>query len=222
VLIRSVKVYSKITKMLDRILSGIRKRQIRNHDFSIICNNCWGGYVYRRYGLPYLSPTVGLYFYADDFVKLCNNLRQYMEAPLEFIPYTQSKYKEEIERRGQQSVPIGKLLDVEVVFLHYATPEEARDKWERRVQRINYNNLIFKFSKMNLCGEAALDAFDQIECNKKICFLPPEESRFFKCGIPFYSAKGKAEISNDSAEYGRYLNLTRMINAKKVCGKHMD
>lgn len=45
---------------------------------------------------------------------------------------------------------IGKLDDIEVVFLHYKSEEEAYQKWNRRKKRINYNNLIFKFNDMNL------------------------------------------------------------------------
>ena len=217
-----IKIYAKVTAFIDKRLVNWRNKKLNNRDFSIICNNCWGGAVYRRFGLPYRSPTAGLYFYADDFVKLCGDLRSYMEAELEFIPYTESKYKEELERKGQQNVPIARLKDIEIIFLHYKTPEEAKEKWERRAARINYDNLIFKFSKMNLCTEKALQAFDALEADKKICFLPPEEADTIKCGVSFKSSAGMAEIKYETDEYARYIDLTRMINAKKVCGKHME
>ena len=217
-----IKAYSKITAFADKQLVSFRKKRIHNHDFTIICNNCWGGYVYRRYGIPYLTPTVGLYFYADDFVKLCRDLRSYMETPLEFISYTESKYREDLERKGQQNVPIARLDDIEVIFLHYKSQKEAKDKWDRRVKRINYDNLIFKFSKMNRCTEEALMAFDALAYDKKICFVPPEDAASINCAIPFQSSAGKTEVVNDTLEYARYIDLNRLINAKKVCGKHME
>ena len=45
----------------NRFLADNRRSKLNNTDFSIISNNCWGGSVYRHYGIPYLSPTVGLY-----------------------------------------------------------------------------------------------------------------------------------------------------------------
>lgn len=217
-----IRVYAKVTALLDKCLVDLRKKQVKRQNFSIICNNCWGGYVYRRYRLPYLSPTIGLYFFAEDFVKMCSDLKKYMNAQLEFIPLEESKYKDELIKRNQVNVPIARLRDIEVVFLHYSSEKEAEEKWNRRVKRINYDNLIIKFSKMNLCTEHELVAFDQLKFNKKICFVPPEDCGLISCGIPFKSAAGKIYVENDSNEYGRYINLTRLINAKLVCGNHME
>lgn len=217
-----VRVYHKVVSYFDKCWVNRRKKSINNADFSIVCNNCWGGHVYRRYGLPYLSPTVGLYFFASDFIKLCSDVKGYMRTPLEFIPYTESKYRAEIEAKGETAVPIARLGDVEVVFLHYKTQEEAAEKWTRRAERINYDNLIFKFSKMNGCGDEEMAAFDAFDFRKKIMFTPPADAKRFKCAIAFKSAAGNSEIMNDTAEYSRYVNLTEMINAKRVCGTCMD
>ena len=145
-----------------------------------------------------------------------------METPLVFISYTDSKYRDIIEERGQQNIPIGKLDDIEIFFLHYKSEKEAREKWERRAKRINYENLIFKFSKMNLCSDEDLREFDALEGNKKLCFVPPEECGVMECAVPFKSAAGKKEINNDTSEYARYLDLTKMINAKYVCGTKIE
>ena len=43
--------------------------------------------------------------------------------------------------------PIGKLgNDVEIHFLHYKSETEAQEKWNRRLKRMNFNNILFKFS----------------------------------------------------------------------------
>ena len=214
-------IYRNTNKVLDKLLVSKRRKQINNTDFSIICNNCWGGYVYRRYGLPYLSPIAGVYFFPGDFLKLCSDVKGYMEKELEFIPYTQSKYREIIEERNQTEVPLARLGDIEIVFLHYKTEEEAGEKWKRRAQRINYDNLIFKFSKMDFCTDEQLLQFDQFDFTKKICFVPTECDVDLKCGIVFESAVG-TEIGGDTGEYDRYIDLVKMINSKKVCGNHME
>lgn len=217
----SKRIYIRINGALDKYLTVLRRKRISNTNFSIICNNCWAGYVYRRFGLPYLTPTVGLYFFADDFIKLCSDVRGYMEKPLEFISYTESKYSEIIEARNQTNVPLARLGDIEIVFLHYATKEEAAEKWKRRAERINYDNLIFKFSKMNFCSDEQLKRFDSFDFKKKICFVPSGKNADIKCAIPFKSAIGE-EIKDDTSEYSRYINITRMINSEKVCGNRME
>lgn len=145
-----------------------------------------------------------------------------METPLVFISYTESKHKDALIPKGQQQVLIGKLDDIEVVFLHYHTEQEAREKWERRAERINYDNLIFKFSKMNECAEKELKAFDALPHGKKICFVPPGEEKTIQCGIPFKSAVGISEITNDTGEYARDVDITTMINAHHVNGRNMQ
>lgn len=62
-----------------------KKKKLNNTDFSIICNNCWGGFVYRYFGLPYLSPTVGLYFYSEDFIKFAKDIHKYITMPITII-----------------------------------------------------------------------------------------------------------------------------------------
>lgn len=95
----------------------LRRLELSQHDFTIISNNCWGGHVYRRYGLPYLSPTVGLYFYSDDYIKFVSDLDYYTKQTLEFISWRESKHKDELLSRGQTNVPIGILgNNVEIIF----------------------------------------------------------------------------------------------------------
>lgn len=213
-------IYRNVNKVLDKILVSHRKKQINNTDFSIICNNCWGGYVYRRFGLPYYSPLVGLYLFPEDFLKLCTDVKGYMGKELEFISYTESRYRDEIEKRQQAGVPIARLGDIEIIFLHYKTREEAADKWKRRAARINYDNLIFKFSKMDGCTDEQLLRFDQFDFDKKICFVPVSHEGI-RCGILFKSATG-TEVHKDTGEYARYVDLVRLINAKKACGNHVE
>ena len=62
----------------NRIIGNSRRGMLNNTDFSIISNNCWGGHVYRRYNIPYLSPTVGLYFYAEEYITFLQNIDKYL------------------------------------------------------------------------------------------------------------------------------------------------
>ena len=41
--------------------------KLLNKKFTIISNNCWGGWVYREFAVPYQTPTIGLFFLASVF-----------------------------------------------------------------------------------------------------------------------------------------------------------
>lgn len=214
------KIYTKSLKIIDNLMKDRRNKNITNKDFSIICNNCWAGYVYRRYGLNYLTPTVGLYFFAEDFIKLCYNLKYYMDLPLEFISVEESKYSEKLKVKGQVNIPIARLDDIEVIFLHYKTEQEAREKWERRAKRINYDNLIFKFSEMNDCSYEHLQKFDALDVDKKFVIVTKEYDEI-KCSIIDKKAKNQQQVKDDTTYYHKYINLDELINSRRVCGKNL-
>ena len=41
---------------------------VKKNTPTIFSNNCWGGMIYESYNLPKNSPTVGLFFFADDYI----------------------------------------------------------------------------------------------------------------------------------------------------------
>ena len=77
-----------------RTTSKIRKQKINKTDFTIISNNCWSGIIYESYGLPKQSPTVGMFFMAEEYLKFVSNLKYYVEdCELHFIDPEQSRHK---------------------------------------------------------------------------------------------------------------------------------
>lgn len=53
----------KVREETNPMLGKFRRKKLKDPNVTIISNNCWGGHVYRYFGLPYMSPTIGLYFY---------------------------------------------------------------------------------------------------------------------------------------------------------------
>ena len=109
---------------------------------------------------------MGLYFFADEYIKFISDLEKSINTNLEFIDISESKYSEELIQRKQQNIPIGILNDIEIVFLHYKNKEVAKEKWARRVDRMNWDNLIYKFSYMNECTNNHIHQFENI-CSKR-------------------------------------------------------
>lgn len=149
-----------------------RRRLLEFTDFTIISNNCWGGLVYQYFGLPYATPTIGLFMMDDDYIKFLENLDYYLSQPLIFIPHLESKYQEQLNREttAKDCYPIALLDDVEVHFLHYKSSEEAEKKWEYRKQRINKGHLLVKMSQRSSNDDVILERFEKLPYRNKICF----------------------------------------------------
>ena len=114
---------------------------------SIISNNCIAGVIYHDLGLQFKSPTINLFFPdAKDFLKYVNNLKYYNSHDL-------------IEVIDNYSYPVGKIEDIEIHFLHYKTFLDAKNNWEKRKKRINYDNLMVIMTDQD--GGGTRDAIEQ-------------------------------------------------------------
>lgn len=205
----------KIEKFFYEIKRYFVKKSIKSRDFSVISNNCWAGRVYQYLDMPYLSPTAGLYFFAPDYIKFVSDLHKYLDTPLRFINPKESKYYEEIKKRNQTDKPIGILDDVEIVFLHYKTKEEAEEKWNRRRERVNFDNIIIKFSRMNLCSDKEINTFCKLPFENKFVFNINQSNKF-PCEIYWQGTVKNNEIPNDTIPFPGYINLKNLLNKKPV------
>lgn len=141
-------------------------------NFIILSNNCWGAHVYRYFGVPYNTPTVGVYIWLDSYLKFLKNLDYYLAQELRFINYKESHHKDLLIERGETEKPIRMLDDVEIVFVHYKSPEEAKEKWNRRTARMDKEHLLVKCSMQNGMTEEQVREFDQLEYKHKMVFVP--------------------------------------------------
>lgn len=205
------KVKEKTGKFFFEIKRFFVKKSIKNKNFSVISNNCWAGKVYQYLDMPYLSPTAGLYFFAPDYIKFVSDLRRYLSTPLRFIEPEESKYYEEIKKRNQTEKPIGIIDDVEIVFLHYKSKEEAEEKWNRRKERVNFDNIIIKFSRMNLCTDKEITSFCNIPFENKFVFNTHKQT-VFSSEIYWRGIITNNEIPNDTTPFPGPVKLKKLLN----------
>ena len=102
----------KVSKYWRKGFANERQKKLLGKDFTIISNNCWGGMIYESYNLPKNSPTVGLFFFADDYICFLKNLKEFVVAPLKFISPENSKWKTRSELVNDKrfgNYPIGQL-----------------------------------------------------------------------------------------------------------------
>ena len=204
----------KINKFLRIKFSKNRRKKINNDSFTIISNNCWGGMIYESYNLPKNSPTVGLFFYADDYIKFLRNLKNYTSKKLKFINPNDSKWKDDAKKDARfGSYPIGIIDDIEIFFLHYKTEQEAKEKWERRCKRINFDNLIIKFNDQNLCNESHVISFFELPFKNKLFFTVKDwnvNDKYYK--IKQHFNKECINASYEPFGKSKVINLNSFIN----------
>ncbi len=145
---------------------------LNQEKFCIISNDCYGGEIYRLTKRPYNTPFIGLMLMAPCYLKLLQNLEYYMQTTLKFAD--KSRYEAmNLFREKSNFYPLGLLDDIEIHFIHYANVEMARDNWERRRARMDFENLKIKFSLgKDYATTEHLQFFEALPFKNKLCIGP--------------------------------------------------
>lgn len=148
-------------EVLRRPINRENRSRLCNHNPSIISNNCNGGVIYHDLGLRFNSPTVNLYIPFPDYVRFCRELEHYLSLP---------KSAMEEGPAASEGCPTGVLEDVRLVFVHYATFEQARDKWFERAARVDMDNLFVILAQRDGCTDEDVRAFGALPYEHKVAF----------------------------------------------------
>lgn len=174
-----------------------QRASVRDENFTLISNDCWGSGPYQHLGLMFRTPFIATRMMAPCYLELLRSLTHYVAAPAEFI--TTSRY--DFLNAGRQAdlgyYPIA-LLDgaIELHFMHEPDETTAWAKWERRRAKMNFDNLYIKFSQdPECCTDAMLEEFDRLDYPYKVCFTYRDYPEFrstilvpdyFVPGAPMY------------------------------------
>lgn len=192
-----------------------RRSRLKTQEFTVISNNCFGGFVYQRYGLPYKTPTAGVFFMPKDFLRLLERPQTYFSLPLEFVEPMTTPHAEVLraddEHYGQY--PVARLGDIYVYFMHYATVQEAQEKWVRRCARICWNRVLYKFCDQNGATKEDIAAFDALPHKNKVCFCAKAYPEY-KSVVTLRADAGQPCVRAQTEEHGyrKDYPLTRAIN----------
>lgn len=142
-----------------------------NKDFTIFSSNCIGGVISSELGVRFNSPFVNLWLYPNDYIKFLKNPKKYINCKLEFCKEENINY------------PIGVLDDIKIYFYHYKDQKDAELAWNRRKERINFDNLYVIFTDRDGCTYQNLVEFDNLPYKNKIVFThkfyPEIKSSFY-------------------------------------------
>lgn len=101
-------------------------------------------------------------------------------------------------------------------FLHYHSEQEAREKWERRIKRINWDKLLVKFNDQNGCTETEVNRFMGLPYKNKLFFTCKEWPNLSGCGYTIIRQFPKHDFIMASYEpFGRsrYIDITEVLNS---------
>ena len=116
---------------------------------TIISNNCIAGNMLHDLGLRFNTPTINLQILPREYIKFCQNLRHYMETEVVEYKHLSDAHKYDlINMFGHVPVnefPYGLCDDILIVFQHYPTFQKAKEAWDRRKARVDYDHIGYMF-----------------------------------------------------------------------------
>ena len=171
------KFRSAINKLQRKAINKTFQQQLTNQGMSVISANCVGAFILHDLNQSFNSPFVNLYLDPSDFVRYLQNIEFYQAQPLQFI-------------QTEKPYPVGLLDDLKVHFMHYHSEQEAKEKWEARSQRLDFDNLFIMMTDKD-GGKGAkyedLQAFDNLPYPNKVVFThkpyPELKSAFYIKGF---------------------------------------
>lgn len=213
------KVRNAIIKLKNLYSQWRERRKLKSTDFTIISNNCWGGFIYQQFGLEYTTPTIGMGFIDDDYIKFLERLDYYLSlTPIFIDPKDAPDYDLRKKLRGGSEIdyPVAKLDNITLWFTHYHSKEEALVKWERRKQRINHKKLLIKWSQRYNQSPELLERFLSLPYTNKIAFVEPTSSIIHPQVIKVPELVELNRSGGDETEYTlKQIDKYKLLNSIK-------
>lgn len=139
-----------------------QRERLNNKDFTLFSNNCLAGFIYHDLGLRFDSPTINTRIERKYFYYFALNPKAYLD----------SEVIEDYETEEKLKIPVGIIKPeglpyIRVRFEHYASFEEAKEAWDRRKKRVNYDNMFFIMEVWNTHGKY-IKEIDRLNIKKLI------------------------------------------------------
>ena len=203
-------VYLKLQKKISNRVLESRSHKFYNKDLTLLCNNCIGGTILHDLKQRFNTPTVNLFIHAPDYIAFLERLEYYLNKEITFSFL--SKYDSEV-----RPYPVGTIEDIEIHFVHYHDFEHAREKWEARAKRINFDKIFVIGSDKGHCTPEIITRFLQLPYKNKIFFSskkhPAPEVLFFK---EYSNEVEVPEPSNQDYAWYFHFDVVRWLNTGEI------
>ena len=191
------------------------RKALKNKDVTFLCPNCIGGILFHDLGLQFKSPTINLMMYQTDLLKFVLDMERYLKCEFEF--FTHEKY----------TCPCAKLDDITVHFTHYHTEQDAVDKWNNRVKRMNKDNIFVFLTERDGLKKEDIEKLSKLDVKGIVVFTANDFSDIkYTLQIEKYKKDGEVgnilnkSIINGSREYETYFDFVKWFN--EADGKDFD
>lgn len=137
-----------------------KRARLQNKDFTLITNNCLAGCLYHDLGLQFATPTINLYMPFPDYINFLKDFKNNIEKDL-------------VNISSDDGVPSASLGygGGKIIFLHYDSFEAASKAWNRRKERINFDNLYAVLVERDGCTHEDLRNFIKLPIKNKIALV---------------------------------------------------
>ena len=176
------------------------QQRLTNTTPTIIASDCFGGLVYHNLGLQFTSPTINLYIEKDDFIAFVQHLKEYLDTDIIEIPNSDTPY------------PMGEMIynniPVRLHFMHYDTFEQAKQKWNERKKRINWNNIYVILTIESNATQEDISLFDNLPYNNKLLIVDKNEFNYthaVTCSV----------FQKKNYRHGKILDYTSRFSKKR-------
>ena len=155
---------------------------------------------------------------SDDYIIFLKYLPDFLKAEEEFISFNESKWNSYfLEKKKDINCPIMQLKYkdnvIEIFKLHYQTEKEAKEKWDRRKKRVNFENMIVKMSEQNNFSSKNLKDFENLNFKNKICFTCSSIYEGKSVIMPIkYDVRKDIDINDEPRVKTKKFNLIEFIN----------
>ena len=187
------------------------RAELKNRDFSLICPNCLGGMLLHDLNMPFLSPTVNLMLNQRDFVRFVMDLPYYTQQELRF--YDDPAFSCPCAKLGEP----GKAVTIH--FTHYPDRQSAKTSWNKRIPRINYQNLFILAAERDGLTEQEILRLGELKARGVLVFTAKKYPDIpYTCFLPDYEKDGQVgnilvrSYLNDKKDYEKYFDFVRWFN----------
>lgn len=187
---------------------------VKRQEINIVSNNCWGGIIYNTLNMECLSPFKNVSIASDDYIKIISNLKHYLAINPIWTGKTQ------MDANQNRAVPMLELDDVLVKCNHDLDAELAIQKWMRRRDKFNWNNILVEMYTDNPAIERAFGKASE-QYDKKICFVPYMSNESYTVTLPKMHGQTKFyETVNDNAGTGKNAFAYDILEMLQGCVRY--
>ena len=165
-----------------------RYKELRNSKLSILSDGWWAGLAYHQFGLPALSPTVGMYTSEENFINFLPEARWHLKKDLHF---------ERTEYNADFGInfPVFWLDGTQWFMNSYKSDADALEAWNARKDKINWDNVLVTMHTSSCRIRKKLVSCLLKRTSSRAFICVPNCAAEICCGLPKASPRARLPLT---------------------------